>query len=643
MTDKEVAVEVEVNETAAETTASVKSSVEEDDIDIEGGYLNKRGNNPLHPWNKRYFTFGTDPVSLDNLRTVHKRNERRVKKVAPAAAAEPQSEVAAGKAPAKDDKDTKDTKDAKDAKDKDAKKDAPAKSVEEVYEEANKDLLVNLAHANTNGKGLLYYHKSDDELHRQNVLGIINLRDVNSVERVEKSSKSRSFVVNTKNRNYHFSAESPQKAKGWVKTIKEKADEAKKEDDPYGSPEFQDVYKKLVARQAFEHAKNSAAILADNEINSDGEPDDIEIENGTPIVKKRKSFFGFSAVATSHEKSKAEGVTTETSTEKKQELTHVQDGNVDALKTHESENAVTHSTDAPPAPAEKPKAKSGGGFKLFGKKPAKEETPAPAPVEPLTVDAAKAQALKAVDDAVEASKTKAEEAKKDTPPTPTAPEKKPGFLAGLFGKKPTPPPAPAPVPNEETIVVSSEKNVSDVVTSEGEVTATSTGGFFSRVTNGAEKHEVEVKSGEVKTEDVVTAEGSTHVQHVEGTDASVVKGEDGEQKVDLETTDETVAIEDKGDKTETDRIEDKIEAKVERKPSLLKRLSGAVRATIGGQVAEEGASAAPQVEKVEEEAATETETKTETKTETTTTTTTTENVVVETKVAETTPVVEVAA
>jgi hypothetical protein len=191
-----------------------------------------------------------------------------------------------------------------------------------------------------------------------------------------------------------------------------------------------------VARQAFEHAKNSAAILSDNEINSDGEPDDIEIENGTPIVKKRKSFFGFSAVATSHEKKKADGVTTETTAEKKQELTHVQEGDVDALKTHESENAVTHSTDAPSTPAEKPKPKNGGGFKLFGKKaPKAEEAPA-SPVEPLTVDEAKAQALKAVDDAVEASKAKAEEAKKETPPAPPTPEKKPSFFAGLFGKKP---------------------------------------------------------------------------------------------------------------------------------------------------------------------------------------------------------------
>ncbi|KAK3816363.1 MAG: hypothetical protein J3Q66DRAFT_342316 [Benniella sp.] len=603
MTDKEVVAEVQANEAVAETPASVKSE-EEEDIDIENGYLQKRGNNPLHPWNKRYFAFGTDPVSLDNLRTVHKRNERRVKKVP---AAETPSEVAAGKAPAKDEKDDKD-------EGKDAKKDAPAKTVEEVYEEANRDLLVNVAHANTKGTGLLYYHKSDDELHRQNVLGIINLRDVNSVERVEKSSKSRSFVVSTKNRDYHFSAESPQKAKGWVKAIKEKADEAKQEEDPYASPEFQDVYKKLVARQAFEHAKNSAAILSDNEINSDGEPDDIEIENGTPIVKKRKSFFGFSAVATSHEKKKADGVTTETTAEKKQELTHVQEGDVDALKTHESENAVTHSTDAPSTPAEKPKPKS-GGFKLFGKKaPKAEEAPA-SPVEPLTVDEAKAQALKAVDEAVEASKAKAEEAKKETPPAPPTPEKKPSFFAGLFGKKPAPAPAPV-VPTEETIVVSSEKNVSDVVTSDGEVTSQSTGGFFSRVTKSKDKNEVEVKSAEVATEDVVTAEGSTHVQHVEGTDASVAKGEDGEQRVDLSTTDETIAI------------ADKAEAKVERKPSLLKRLGGAVRATIASATGEEGAaaSAAPQVEKVEEETVT-----AEVKAETTTTTT--ESVVVETKVA----------
>lgn len=300
---------------------------------------------------------------------------------------------------------------------------------------------------------------------------------------------------------------------------------------------------------------------------------------------------------------------------------------MDALKTHESENAVSHTTDAPSSPVEKPKPKAAGGFKLFGKKSPKTEEPPVLPAEPLTVDAAKAQALKAVDDAVEESKAKAEEAKKETPPPTPVPEKKPGFLAGLFGKKPAPP-APAPVVNEETIVVSSEKNVSDVVTSEGEVTSQSTGGFFSRVTKGKDKNEVEVKSGEVASQDVITAEGATHVQHIEGTDASVAKGEDGEQHVDLSTTDETVAI------------EDKTETKVERKPSLLKRLSGAVRATIAGAT-EEGAVAS-QITKVEEETVSESETTVESKTETTTTTT--ENVVVETKIAESaSATVEVAA
>ncbi|KAF9436585.1 hypothetical protein BGZ76_003537 [Entomortierella beljakovae] len=611
--EPEVSIQIEASVTAAVETNTPKveeeEEEEEEDIDIENGYLQKRGANPLNPWNKRFFTFGTEPVSLDSLKTVHKRNERRVKKVptpapaAPAPAAEATSEVAAGKAPAKDDTEAAATP-------------APPKTVEEVYEEANRDLLVNVAHANTKGTGLLYYHKSDDEMHRQNVLGIINLRDVNSVERVEKSSKSRSFTVSTKNRDYHFSAESPQKAKGWVKTIKDKADAAKAEEDPYASPQFQDVYKKLVARQAFEHAKNSASIIADNEINSDGEPDEIEIQNGTPIVKKRKSFFGFSAVATSHEKKKADGVTTEVSAEKKQELTHVQEGDVDALKTHESENAVSHTTDAvtpPPEAPKSPKAKS-GGFKLFGKKsPKTEEPPAiPAVEQPLTVDEAKTQALKAVDDAVESSKAKAEEAKSDAPAPVPVPEKKPGFLAGLFGKKPAPAPAPAPVPNEETIVVSSEKSASEVVTSEG-IAATSTiGGFFSRVTKGQDKNEVEVKSGEVTTEDVINAEGTTHMEHIEGTDASVAK-EDGEQNVDLSTTDETITT---VDKTE----------KIERKPSLLKRLSGAVRANKPAPAGE----VTTQVEETVVEESTAEETITEE------TTTKTEVVVEETKVTEAT-------
>ncbi|KAF9140864.1 hypothetical protein BGX30_005850 [Mortierella sp. GBA39] len=596
---------------AAPAASSVASHTEEEedlDIDIDGGYLQKKGSNPINPWNKRYFAFGTEPVSLNNLQTVHKRNERRVKAApkaaAPAAAAPattevaavPTSEVAAGKVP---DKETPAAATAAPAE--------PPKTVQEIYEEANHDLLVNVAQANASGKGLLYYHKSDDSLSRQNVLGIINLRDVNSVEHVEKSTKNRSFKVSTKNRDYHFSAESPQKAKGWVKAIKEKSDEAKAEPDPYSNAAFQDVYKKLVAREAFDHAKNAASIISDNEINSDGEPDDIEVENGTPVVKKRKSFFGFSAVATSHEKKKADGITTEVSTEQKKDLTHVQEGDVDALKTHESENAVSHTTDAvtPPAAPESPKtpkAKS-GGFKLFGKKPAKEEPappPAPAP-HPLTVDEAKDQALKAVDDAIAASKAKEAEAKKETPPAPPTPEKKPGFLAGLFGKKPAPAPAPPPVANEETVVVSSEKTLSDVVTAEGEVTSQSSGGFFSRVTKGKDKNEVEVKSGEVSSEDVITADNITHEQHIEGTDANIAIS-DGEQRVDLSTTDETLSTEEK----------------IERKPSLLKRLSGVVRATL----------AATEEVKVEETVSEE-----EVVAEETTTTTETEAAVEETKVA----------
>ncbi|KAG0025922.1 hypothetical protein BGZ81_006736 [Podila clonocystis] len=588
MTKKEDApAKIEVAEAPAASTAEEEEE-EAADIEIERGYLQKKGSNPLNPWNKRYFAFGNDPISINNLQALHKRNERRVK-AAPAAAPAPAegeavaegTEVAAAADPA-----------------------APAK-VSDVYEQANKDLLVNIAHATQTGKGLLFYHKSDDSSHVANPLGVINLRDVNSVERVEKSSKNRSFVVSTKNRDYHFSAGTSQEAKGWVKAIQEKSEEAKAAKDPYESPQFGEVYKQLVAREAFDHAKNSASIVDDNL--SDGEPDDIEVNSsGTPIVKKRKSFFGFSAVATSHEKKKADGVTTEVNTEQHQDLTHVQDGDVDALKTHESQNAVAHTTDgvaAPPAEAPKsPKPKS-GGFKLFGKKAAKPEEPAPVPAAetPLTVDDAKAQALKAVDDAVEASKAKAAVVTAGPPATPPV-EKKPGFFAALFGKKPTPPPAPAPVANEETIVVSSENNFSDVVTAEGEATSQSSEGFFSRVTKGKDKNEVEVKSSEIATEDVSTAEGTSHTEHVAGTDANAVT-EGDESRVDLSTTDETIATTDK----------------VERKPSLLKRISGAVRATRAPAVEDAKTTVVEETttETVVEETKVAEETKTTTTTETT--------------------------
>ncbi|KAF9308947.1 hypothetical protein BG003_010379 [Podila horticola] len=564
MTKKEdVPAEIEVAEAPAATTEEEEE--EAADIEIERGYLQKKGSNPLNPWNKRYFAFGNDPININNLQALHKRNERRVK-AAPAAAPAPAEGEAAAAA---------ESTEVAAATPAPA---APAK-VSDVYEQANKDLLVNIAHATQTGKGLLFYHKSDDSSHVANPLGVINLRDVNSVERVEKSSKNRSFVVSTKNRDYHFSAGTSQEAKG---------------------PQFGEVYKQLVAREAFDHAKSSASIVDDNL--SDGEPDDIEVNSsGTPIVKKRKSFFGFAAVATSHEKKKADGVTTEVNTEQHQDLTHVQDGDVDALKTHESQNAVAHTTDgvaAPPAEAPKsPKPKS-GGFKLFGKKAAKPEEPAPAPVveTPLTVDDAKAHALKAVDDAVEASKAKAAVVTAGPPATPPV-EKKPGFFAGLFAKKPTPPPAPAPVANEETVVVSSENNFSDVVTAEGEATSQSSEGFFSRVTKGKDKNEVEVKSSEIATEDVSTAEGTSHTEHVAGTDANAVT-EGGESRVDLSTTDETVATTDK----------------VERKPSLLKRISGAVRATKAPAVEDAKTTVVEETETVVEETKVAEETSTTTET-----------------------------
>ncbi|KAG0340285.1 hypothetical protein BG004_006477 [Podila humilis] len=585
--------EIEVAEAAAAATTTTEEEEEAEDFEIERGYLQKKGSNPLSPWNKRYFAFGSDPISLNNLQALHKRNERRVR-AAPAAvvAAVPAAE---GEAPAEGTDAAAAAASAADAK--------PA--VTDVYEQANKDLLVNIAHATQTGKGLLFYHKSDDSSHVANPLGVINLRDVNSVERVEKSSKNRSFVVSTKNRDYHFSAGNSKEAKGWVKAIQDKSEEAKTAKDPYESPQFGEVYKQLVAREAFDHAKSSASIVSDNDINSDGEPDDIEVNSsGTPIVKKRKSFFGFSAVATSHEKKKADGITTEVNTEQHQDLTHVQDGDVSALKTHESQNAVAHTTDGVAAPAEPPN----GGFKLFGKKSPKTEEPpaAPAVETPLTVDDAKAAALKAVDDAVEASKAKAAVVTAGPPATPPV-EKKPGFFAALFGKKPTPPPTPAPVANEETIVVSSENNFSDVVTAEGEATSQSSEGFFSRVTKGKDKNEVEVKSSEISSEDVITAEGHAHTEHVAGTDASATK-EGEESHVDLSTTDETIATTDKN---------------VERKPSLLKRISGAVRATKAPAAVEDATVTVVEETTtetvVEETKVAETETKTTTTTEVTAT------------------------
>lgn len=150
---------------------------------------------------------------------------------------------------------------------------------------------------------------------------------------------------------------------------------------------------------------------------------------------------------------------------------------------------------------------------------------------------------------------------------------------------------------------SSENNFSDVVTAEGEATSQSSEGFFSRVTKGQDKNEVEVKSSEIATEDVSTAEGTSHIEHVAGTDANVAN-EGGESRVDLSTTDETIATTDK----------------VDRKPSLLKRISGAVRATRAPAV--EDAKTTAVEETTTETIVEETKVLEETKAETTTTETT---------------------
>ncbi|KAG0237865.1 hypothetical protein BGW41_008291 [Actinomortierella wolfii] len=599
---------------AADGDAAAESDSDESLLDIEAGYLHKKGTNPINPWNKRYFVFGDAPLPITNLQSLHKRNERRpVVKASASAAPAPAPAAAAadaeGEAAAEGSADSASAKDKAVASKKVTVEVPPKEKTKDVYESANKDLLVNIAHATQTGKGLLFYHKSDNSTHVANPLGVINLRDVNAVEKIEKSSKGHSFVVKTKSRDYHFAAGSDKEAKSWVKAIQAKSNDAKASQDPYDSPQFQQVYQKLVAREAFEHAKNSASILSDNEPMSDGEPEDIEVDKeGKPLVKKRKSFFNFSVAATSNEKRKADGITTEVKTEEKKDLMHVQDDGIDAFKAAESNKAVSHSTDAPttakgdplpPTPPKSPtKAKaSGGGFKLFGGGKKKEEAPAPTtpPAEqpqPLTVEGAKAAALKAVDEAVEASKAKTEEVTNGVPATPPPPEKKLSFFEKLFAKKPVAPPPPPPPVHEETVVVSSENHVANVVTETGVAHTESNAGFFSKLTQDGDKKEVEVKSAEVASENLQTKDGeASFVQRIQGTDADAKEGE-----VNLSTVDNTIESSDKPEK----------EKVVVRKPSVLKRLGDAVGLT--------KALEAPKAEEEEEAKADESSAKTETPT-----------------------------
>ncbi|KAF9166011.1 hypothetical protein DFQ26_008857 [Actinomortierella ambigua] len=630
--------------------------------DVESGYLHKKGTNPINPWNKRFFVFGDEPVAITHLQSLHKRNERRpvVKASSPAPAAPAATAAEGSETTTAVDKPAAAAEGAtsgevsatasdagKDAKDKGKKVtvvDPPKEKTKDVYETANKDLLVNIAHATQTGKGLLFYHKSDNATHVANPLGVINLRDVNAVEKIEKSSKGHSFVVKTKSRDYHFAAGSDREAKSWVRAIQDKSDSAKSSSDPYDSPQFQQVYQKLVAREAFEHAKNSASILSDNEPLSDGEPEDIEVDKeGKPLVKKRKSFFNFSVAATSNERRKAEGVTTEVKTEEKKDLMHVEDDGIDAFKAAESSKAVSHSTDAPttakgdplPAPPTPPKSPAGGskangaGFKLFGGKKKEEAAAPPSPPaekpQPLSVEGAKAEALKAVDEAVEASKAKTEEVTNGVAPAPPPPERKLSFFEKLFAKKPVAPPPPPPPVHEETVVVATENRVADVVTETGVAHTQASAGFFSKLTQTGEKKEVEVKSAEIASEDLQTTDGeASHIQRIQGTDANAKEGE-----VNLSTVDETVESSDKPEKV------------VQRKPSVLKRLGDAVGLTKAVEAPKTEGEASTKVEEApaKAEAA---DTKAEAKTETPTVAEETEDKVKDAAVAEA-PKEEVAA
>jgi len=228
-------------------------------------------------------------------------------------------------------------------------------------------------------------------------------------------------------------------------------------------------------------------------------------------------------------------------TEVHQDVTHLEDTDVDATTAHEGKTAVAHTVETPPAETSKsPTPKF--GFKLFGKTPKpKPETETPPTLDVPSVEAAKEEALKAVEEAVESSKEQADAAVAEKPKSPTT-EKK-GFL-GFFSKKPTAPPPVAETPNEETVVVTSETDFSDVITSEGEKVEQSKAGFFSKLKKGKDKEVVEVKSAEESTTDIITAEGETHAEHVAGTEADVSK-EGTNTDVNVKSFDEAAESDDK--------------------------------------------------------------------------------------------------
>ncbi|CAI2177793.1 13894_t:CDS:2 [Funneliformis geosporum] len=350
---EEVTPEVEI--TAVPETNEKK---EELPSTITEGYLQKRTPKTIMKiWSKSYFTVGTDPISLDNLRLYHKKNVKKVpSETAPAetevvekiiskveepaletieptkaeepvaeatettkaeesvveTAEPPKTEVPVAEttevskpeepvvAASTDAEKVDETKEPEDKKPEIKEQPISTTIVEEEAKHAETNVsnsyYKNIAHATKTGNGLLFYYKSDsDARNKKQPLGIINLKEVDGVDKVypidDCAGKPFVFKVETNYRLFELAAESNVERDRWIKTIKEKIEEADKI-DVESSEEYKATYSKLEGGNAFINHK-SDNIMSDTEMFSGDEentdPPKRNVKNVDP--NRRRSVF----------------------------------------------------------------------------------------------------------------------------------------------------------------------------------------------------------------------------------------------------------------------------------------------------------------------------------------------------------------
>ncbi|RIA89331.1 Pleckstrin homology domain-containing protein [Glomus cerebriforme] len=400
----------EVTPTQPEGEASTETKPEEELKPIETGYLHKSSKILMvRHWSKSYFYFGSEAISLPNLRNYYKKNVKKAPvppvttKTANAVNATstsqtaPETTEATGTEPSKVDEpnvatsskveETKEPEDKKietkepepepeikevtedkgtPAEDKKQTEDKKPETKEEEHEHnASHQIYTNIAHASQTGEGLLFYSKSESDKNLPH--GIINLKEVTDVTPInDASARQFSFKIVTSYRTFELFAEKSDERDRWIKTIKEKAAKAQeaRETSVETSEGFKDTYDKLVKGTAFT-GESKPGELSDDVLSGDDEQ-----QEKPRSADKRKSFLPF--VQFGRKTSTAETSHTPTITESTQE-----DGSKVTTTTESPKVTTTEETEE--AKGEEPKSpqkSSKFNFNYFfsSKKPEKEKS-----------------------------------------------------------------------------------------------------------------------------------------------------------------------------------------------------------------------------------------------------------------------------